>query len=167
MKTKTVPERVGEHIVRGVAASVSTLLAISLAVFAVSGKSGVPGYTALFLCLDFSLRALGLSQMSPLALLSRTLQGKVFFFTKRAITAKPKKFAAAIGAFMSAAAVIFWFSNLFVLQGAVLYLLLLFSFLEAAFRFCAGCKIFALLVKLGIAREDICEECVLPGGESI
>ena len=33
------------------------------------------------------------------------------------------------------------------------------AFLEAAFGFCLGCKVFALLMKGGIIPESVCEEC--------
>ena len=33
------------------------------------------------------------------------------------------------------------------------------AFLEAAFGFCLGCKIFAVLIRAGIVSETVCEEC--------
>ena len=31
--------------------------------------------------------------------------------------------------------------------------------LEAAFGFCLGCRIFAILMRTGIIPEDVCEDC--------
>ncbi|MBU0936509.1 MAG: DUF4395 domain-containing protein [Spirochaetes bacterium] len=167
MKTNTIPERVGEQIVRGIAAFVCVLLASAIVLSILSGLPVIAACIAFVLFIDFSLRAGGLAKISVLAMLSRLLQGKLFFFARRAIVLKPKKFAAAIGALLCLAALALWLFRLYTLQYAVLLVLLVFSFLESAFRFCAGCKIFALLVRLGLAREDICEECILPGGEGI
>lgn len=167
MKTNTIPERVGEQVVRGIASVVCVLLAASI-VFSIWGSlPAIAAGVALLLFVDFFLRASGLAKFSALALLSRVLQGRLFFFARRAIVLKPKKFAAAIGAVLCLTALSLWFFNLYTFQYAVLMVLLVFSFLEAAFRFCAGCKIFSLLVRLGLAREDICEDCILPGGEGI
>jgi hypothetical protein len=33
------------------------------------------------------------------------------------------------------------------------------AFLEAAFGFCLGCRIFAVLMRLGVIPESVCVEC--------
>ena len=33
------------------------------------------------------------------------------------------------------------------------------AFLEAAFGFCLGCRIFAGLIKAGVVPDSVCEEC--------
>lgn len=167
MKTNTIPERVGEHVVRGIATQVSLLLAIAISAGVSRGMTLFTMVVSIFLLADFTARATGLSRISLLAIVSRGLQGKVFFYNRRLITAKPKKFAAAIGATMSLTSVVLWFFSLYQIQFIVLSVLLVFSFLEAAFRFCAGCKIFGLLIKLGLAREELCDDCVFPPGEAI
>jgi hypothetical protein len=35
-----------------------------------------------------------------------------------------------------------------------------FPLLEAGFGFCVGCKLFALLARLGLVRPDVCVDCV-------
>ena len=72
-----------------------------------------------------------------------------------------------IGLVMSvfaAAAVISGYISIMLIIIAVLAL---FSFLEAFLKFCAGCKIFGLLIKLGLLKEEVCLDCVLPGGDGI
>ncbi|NQT60306.1 MAG: DUF4395 family protein [Bacteroidetes bacterium] len=49
----------------------------------------------------------------------------------------------------------------------IIAILALFSFLEVFLKFCAGCKIFGLLIKLGLLKEEVCLDCVLPGGDGI
>ena len=41
----------------------------------------------------------------------------------------------------------------------VLGVLAVFAFLESVFGFCAGCKVFAVLMKVGVIPEAVCEEC--------
>jgi len=146
---------------------VSTSIVLALALSASLNAPAIAGLTAAALCLDFVLRAAGQSKLSLLAALSRWLQGRLFRFKTRIITARPKRFAAGIGAFMTAFSVLAWLLGWMVVLYGLLAVLLLFSLLEAVFRFCAGCKIFALLVKLGFLRDDVCLDCVYPGGEGI
>ncbi len=167
MSTAQAPERINEAPVRGVATLVSAAVAAALALAALLSAPWIAGAAAAALSVDFTLRAAGRSALSPLAGLSGSLQGSVFRYKSRMITAQPKRFAAGIGAFMTALAAGSWLAGW---DGALygsLAALLLFSFLEAAFRFCAGCKMFALLVRLGLLREDVCYDCVFPGGEGI
>lgn len=167
MANDNIPERIPEPVVRGVASLVCVLLAAVLAASASLDAPWIAGTASLMLCLDFLLRALGRPSLSPLAALSRRLQGRVFSFRHRLIAARPKRFAAGIGAALTALATLSWLLGARAPLLALLGLLLVFSFLEAAFRFCAGCKIFALLVRAGLLREEVCYDCVFPGGEGI
>ena len=49
----------------------------------------------------------------------------------------------------------FWW----VIGGAVLVVLVVFATLESAFGLCVGCKVFAVLMKVGLVPEGICLEC--------
>jgi hypothetical protein len=167
MSTAQAPERINEAPVRGVATLVSAAVAAALALAALLSAPWIAGAVAAALCADFIVRAAGRSALSPLAGLSRSLQGSVFRYRSRMITAQPKRFAAGIGAFITALAAASWLMGWDAALYGSLAVLLLFSFLEAAFRFCAGCKMFALLVRLGLLREDVCYDCVFPGGEGI
>jgi hypothetical protein len=44
---------------------------------------------------------------------------------------------------------------------APILLLTIFSFLEGFFDFCAGCKIYGLLIHLNIFNEEDCIDCKL------
>lgn len=167
MSTAQAPERINEAPVRGVATLVSAIVVVALALAAFARAPWIAGAAAAALSIDFIVRAAGRPSLSPLAGLSRSLQGSVFRYRSRLITARPKRFAAGIGAFMTAMAAGSWLVGWDGALYGFLALLLLFSFLEAAFRFCAGCKVFALLVRLGLLREDLCYDCVFPGGEGI
>lgn len=72
----------------------------------------------------------------------------------------PKRFAQGIGATLAAAALIAHFvfgatGLAEVLAGAIAVA----AFLEAAFAFCLGCKIFAGLMRVGVIPESVCEAC--------
>ena len=131
---------VQESVVRGIALLVMVTAAASLAM-----QLPVLMY---LLAADFLLRAAGKTAWSPLAGFTRHVLVRVLPFTKRMIYAPPKRFAAGIGAGMSAAAAVS--ASLGVVQGMYVLtgILILFSFLEAAFRFCAGCAVYSALQRL-------------------
>ena len=157
---------VNERVIRGIAVQV---FGLSLMALILTTRQSTPAALGLlcFLLADFAFRAAGWGTLSLTAAVSRLLGGRLFRFAPRLIRAKPKRFAAGIGAFMSLAAGLLVVLRIH--QAAVLLLavLALFSFLEGTFRFCAGCRIFALLIRLGLAKEDLCTDCVLPGGDGI
>lgn len=79
----------------------------------------------------------------------------------------PKRFAGAIGAVMTSLAAVSWIALLATGAGAALVVcwtigvvMAVFPLLEAAFGFCVGCKLFALLARLGLVRPDVCVDCV-------
>lgn len=154
-----IPFRVNEQGVRGVALQVFLLSVISILT-----KSKIP---VAILVLDFFIRVTLSPGFSPLALISRSIIVPITRFKLRIVAYKPKRFAAGIGATMSLLALILFSIGNVSVGVIVLGILSIFSFLEFAFAFCAGCKIFALLIKAGIFSEELCEDCVLPTGDGI
>ncbi|MGH9126777.1 MAG: DUF4395 domain-containing protein [Acidimicrobiales bacterium] len=72
----------------------------------------------------------------------------------------PKRFAQGMGAFMSTLACVLALGfGLTTLAYVVLGLMAAAAFLEAAFAYCLGCKIFGLLMRRGIIPPSVCEEC--------
>ena len=98
---------------------------------------------------------------SPLVFISRYAVAPLTRFEQRQILFRPKRFAAGIGLFMSATALVLSLIQLPLAAAVVTGILALFCFLEAFLRFCAGCKIFALLIRLGVFEEDLCMDCTL------
>ena len=45
------------------------------------------------------------------------------------------------------------------LADVVLGILVVAATLEAAFGYCLGCRIFAVLMRIGVIPEDVCAEC--------
>lgn len=78
----------------------------------------------------------------------------------RLVPGPPKRFAQGMGAVFSVTAAILVLGfDLRTAGSVVLAALAAAAFLEAAFGFCLGCRIFAGLMRLGVVPEAICEEC--------
>jgi len=72
----------------------------------------------------------------------------------------PKRFAQAIGAVVSTTALVLAFAA--GQRGpayAVLGLLVVAATLESVFGFCIGCKLFGLLMRVGVIPDEVCERC--------
>ena len=118
------------------------------------------------LAADFTLRAAVGPKASPIAqLVGRWIRPAVPA-EKRPTAGPPKRFAAAIGAVLTVAATVLWLVNVItgsstaisvvVVIGAVM---VLFPLLEAAFGLCVGCRLFAVLMRLGLVPEEVCLDC--------
>jgi len=159
MKRFKRPFRVNEAFVRGVALEV-----FFLALIAIVTKSYIP---ILIMTLDFGIRVFLVPQLSYLAFISRKIVVPMVKFKKRQIMFKPKRFAASMGFTMTLLSLLCYFLQWEIALYSVLSILILFSGLEAFFKFCAGCKIFSLLIKVGLAEVDFCTDCYFEGGEGI
>nr|WP_277605203.1 DUF4395 domain-containing protein [Glycomyces sp. L485] len=72
----------------------------------------------------------------------------------------PKRFAQGIGAVFSLASTVLLFGfGADLAAWIVLGALTIAAALEAAFAFCLGCKMFALLTRMGLIPEAVCEAC--------
>lgn len=98
----------------------------------------------LFLPVDFALRAWFQGRFSPIGRLNRYLVQSLNLGVSL-INEGPKLFAARIGLVLSAASVISFFAGFTVIAYVLGGILVLFSFLEAAFGFCMACKIYPFI----------------------
>jgi hypothetical protein len=79
---------------------------------------------------------------------------------KKPVPGPPKRFAQAMGAVMSTAALV-----LALIAGAhatadgVLVVFAVAAGLESIFAYCVGCKVFGLLMRAGLIPADVCAEC--------
>ena len=113
------------------------------------------------LAYGFLARVLTGPTLSPMGLLATKVVAPGLKLPVKLVPGPPKRFAQTIGLVFSVTALILHFG--FGLSGAasvVLGILALFAFLESAFAFCAGCLTFAVLMRLGLIPEDVCEACV-------
>ena len=81
-------------------------------------------------------------------------------FAPKYVPGPPKRFAQGIGATLSVAALILYFA--FGETGAAYVLVAMIvvaATLESVFAVCLGCKLFAVLMRVGVIPESVCEEC--------
>jgi len=78
----------------------------------------------------------------------------------RFVAGPPKRFAQAIGLVVSTSAAVASLGlGLTTLSNALVGLLLVFATLESVVGFCAGCRLFGLLMRAGFISEATCEAC--------
>jgi len=79
---------------------------------------------------------------------------------KRPVPGPPKRFAQAIGAVVSTAAVVLALPlGLHTAADVVLVAFFPAAGLESLVGYCIGCEAFGLLIRLGIVPRTVCEEC--------
>ena len=142
------------------------LIAAGVLVVSVAALATGQWWLYAVLAVDFTLRAGWGPQASPLArLVQRAVRPRVAA-APRYTAGPPKRFAAAIGAVMTATATVLGLVSLFTgSSGAGLAVLVigavmvLFPALEAVFGVCVGCILFGLLMRTGLVPEDVCLDC--------
>jgi hypothetical protein len=75
------------------------------------------------------------------------------------VAGPPKRFAQGIGVAFSLTAVALTLAGAWTAAQVVLALLGAAAFLEAALGLCLGCKAFAVLMRIGLVPETVCERC--------
>ena len=112
------------------------------------------------LAYGFVARVLTGPTLSPLGqLVTRVITPRVPFAPKL-VPGPPKRFAQGIGATLSVTALVLHVG--FGATGAAYVLvamILVAATLESVFAYCLGCKIFAVLMRVGVIPESVCEEC--------
>lgn len=78
----------------------------------------------------------------------------------RAVPGPPKRFAQAIGATLTTAAVIAWLAGAGTVVVVLLAMLVIAATLESVFAVCLGCIAFGWLMDLGVIPPQVCEKCV-------
>ena len=112
------------------------------------------------LAYGFVARALSGPTLSPLGQLITRVVTPALAVEPRMVPGPPKRFAQAIGATLSVSAAIAYF-----VFGATTLALVLVAFitvaasLESFVGYCLGCRIFALLMRVGIIPPEVCEAC--------
>jgi len=146
------PNPVNEVSARLVAGGV-VVLSLTAIVFDLPWLTAVIAY-------GFVARALSGPTLSPLGqLVTRVLTPRLPFKAK-SVPGPPKRFAQGIGAVLSTtAAVLALGFGLTTAAYVLLGLVVVAATLESVFAFCVGCKIFAVLMRVGVIPEEICEEC--------
>jgi Domain of unknown function (DUF4395) len=149
------PNPVNEVSARLVAGGV-VLMSLAAIVF------GQP-WIAAVIAYGFVARVLTGPTLSPLGQLVTRVITPRLGVAPRPVPGPPKRFAQGMGAvFSTTAAVLGLGLGLDTAAYVVLGLLVVAATLESVFAFCIGCKLFALLMRVGVIPETVCARCVSP-----
>ena len=117
-------------------------------------------WLTLLIALGFLARVLTGPKLSPLGLLVTRWLTPRLGCEARYVPGPPKRFAQGIGlVFSTTAAVLAIGFGLDTAAYVVLGLLACAATLESVFGLCLGCKAFAVLMKLGVIPQEVCERC--------
>jgi hypothetical protein len=78
---------------------------------------------------------------------------------ERPVPGPPKRFAQGMGVAFSVTALVLAGLGYWTAAEVMLGLLASAAFLESAFGLCLGCKVFAILMRVGVVPEEVCERC--------
>lgn len=145
------PDVVDEVSARIVAGLVVALTVVQLA----SGSTPVLAALAL----GFVLRVIAGPNLSPLALLATRVIRPRLPVGARPTAGPPKRFAQAIGATLSTAALVAALAGAPTLAVVLVAMITVAATLESAFGLCLGCVAFARLMAWGLVPDDVCEAC--------
>ena len=151
------PELINEVAARLVAIGV---LALSFVVLYLLLDNN--NYVLIFLSIliyGFLARVSSGPKISPLALFVTKLIVPRLNFKEKLVPGPPKRFAQGIGLIFSLFTAITFVVNLNSISIILISILILFAALEAFIGFCAGCKVFKLLMNIGLIPNDVCEKC--------
>jgi len=145
------PNPVNEKAARVVAGGVAALTVLTLAT--------QWWWFSAVLAVGFLARVLTGPRLSPLGqLATRVVAPRLGPPTE--VPGPPKRFAQGIGLAVTTTAAVAWFAiGSAVVPAALLGLLLVFALLESVVGFCAGCWMFARLMRMGIIPESACAAC--------
>ena len=146
------PETVNDTSARIVAAG-----AVSMAVlYSTTGW----GWVLVPLTYGFLARVLSGPRFSPLGLLAtKVVTPRLTRIPPKILPGAPKRFAQGIGATFTVTASLLFLLGFGTASRIVVAALAFAASLEAFLGFCLGCRMFAILMKVGVIPESVCEAC--------
>ena len=145
------PDPVNEVSARLVAAGVVTM---AVAAILLDWR-----WVTVALAYGFVARVLTGPKASPLGQLVTRVVTPRLPVAEKLVPGPPKRFAQAIGVAFSVTALVLTIAGQWFGAQIVLGLLATAAFLESALGLCLGCKAFAVLMRVGIIPEEVCERC--------
>jgi len=146
------PNPVNEVAARTVAGGVLALCVVAIAL--------QQQWLLVPLAYGFWARVLTGPTLSPLGQLSTRVVVPRLPVAPRPVAGPPKRFAQAMGVAFSTSAVVLWFGfGAHTAAWVVLGVLAAAAMLESVFGLCLGCKVFTVLMRLGLVPEAVCEAC--------
>jgi hypothetical protein len=112
------------------------------------------------LAYGFWARVLTGPMLSPLGQLATRVVAPRLSDSPRLVAGPPKRFAQAIGVLFSTGALILWFGvGAHTATWVVVGVLGAAALAESALGLCVGCRVFAVLMRVGLVPEDVCAAC--------
>ena len=146
------PNPVNETSARLVAGSVAVLSVLTIAF--------QQGWAIPVLAYGFLARVLTGPKLSPLGLLATKVVTPRLPVRHRFSPGPAKRFAQAIGAAVTvAAALLYYTAGAHTAAFALVGVVAVFASLEAAVGLCVGCQTFYLGMRLGLVPPSVCEDC--------
>ena len=151
MRISRFPNIVDDVTVRLIAAVVLLLAAVALAT--------AQWWLYAVLAADFVLRASLGPSASPVARFVGAVVRPRVAAAPRYTPGPPKRFAASIGAALTAAATVLWLLGATLPVVVIGVVMVVFPALESLAGICVGCQVFSLLMRAGVIPESVCVEC--------
>lgn len=145
------PDPVNENAARLIAVGV-----VALAVGYLTTESWV---VLGILAFGFVVRVLAGPTLSPLAQIVNRLVIPWLKIPAKLVPGPPKRFAQGIGSTLAVGAVIARFGGFEPLALVLVALIGAAATLESVFAFCVGCRIFGVLMAVGLVPSSVCEAC--------
>jgi len=150
------------------------LVAGGVAVMAIAAITLDQPWVIAVLAYGFVARVLTGPTPSPLGQLVTRVVTPALPFEAKWVAGPPKRFAQGIGAVFTVGAAIAYFgfgdkTAAYALVGVIIVaatlesvlvgVIIVAATLESVFALCIGCKVFAVLMRLGMIPDDVCERC--------
>ena len=114
-----------------------------------------------FLVYGFLARVATGPTLSPMGLLATRVIVPALGNLEKPVAGPPKRFAQTVGLVFSTTAFVMLWLDLVLAFQITLTILAVFAALESIAGFCAGCFVFAYLMKWGLIPESVCESCMI------
>jgi hypothetical protein len=108
------------------------------------------------LAAGFVLRVLAGPRLSPLALLVTRVIVPRLNAAPRWVPGPPKRFAQGIGATLTVGALLAWLAGATGPAAVLIAMIAVAATLESLFAICLGCRLFALLMRVGVIPPEVC-----------
>src|SRR5580700_8142019 len=145
------PDPVNEVSARLVAGGVVTMAVLTIT-FDLKWATVVLAY-------GFVARVLTGPTLSPLGQLVTRVITPRLGLAERPVAGPPKRFAQGMGAAFSVGAVVLTALGYWGAAQLLLGAMVVAASLESFLGFCLGCKVFALLMRVGVVPEEVCARC--------
>jgi hypothetical protein len=107
----------------------------------------------------FLARVLTGPTLSPLGQFVTRVLTPALPFEPKYVPGPPKRFAQGIGAAFTVSASVLYLVGQTGAASVLIAFLLVAATLESVFALCLGCKVFAVLMRIGVIPQSVCERC--------